>query len=446
MNSTRAVSLALFFLTAPVNASGQNFEVVPTPNPHPERTLLRGIAGTSTRDVWAVGDHRVTETLDRHLILHWNGEGWTESPAPVVNEGQHMLFDVTVLGSDMAWAGGLYAEAAGLASGYVLRWDGAEWLVAFQHPGWAIFDVWAIGPSDVWAVGITNDALTRPPLALHWDGSSWTRIDPPKVGNRNQELEAVHASATDNVWAVGSYRNITSLSYLTYVVRWNGSRWDHLPLETPPNLWPVDVWTFGPNDTWVATDVGSVYHWDGGGWTEFPISVGSFAGMAPDDLYGFGSNVVHHWNGQTWAAIQDLGLSSPAFRNAAAVLADGSVWAAGRTIEPSGDMRSLAVRGRAVPAVSAVEPSARIEPTLSAALPNPFRHATDVRLSLTKPEVVSVKVFDLHGRRVASLHEGPLGPGDHGFRLHASDLSSGLYLIRVQAEEGTQVRRAVLIR
>ena len=189
-----------------------------------------------------------------------------------------MLFDVTVLGPDMAWAAGLYAEAAGLASGYVLRWDGAEWLVAFQHPGWAIFDIWAIGPSDIWAVGITNDALTRPPLALHWDGSSWTRIDPPKVGNRNQELEAVHASATDNVWAVGSYRNITSLSYLTYVVRWNGSRWDHVPLETPPNLWPVDVWTFGPNDTWVATDVGSVYHWDGGGWTEFPISVGSFAG------------------------------------------------------------------------------------------------------------------------------------------------------------------------
>ena len=232
MHSALAALAAVFLFTAPALASAVTFETVPTPNPNPERTLLRGISGSSATDVWAVGDSRVTDVLDRHLILHWDGHSWSETAAPQVNDAEHMLFNVSVLTPDLAWAAGLYAEGAGLASGYILRWDGTRWALDFNHPGWAIFDIRAIGPNDVWAVGINNDPLARPPLALHWDGSSWTRIDPPVVGNRNQELDAVHASATDNVWAVGSYRNITSLAYLAYVVRWNGSRWDHVPLET----------------------------------------------------------------------------------------------------------------------------------------------------------------------------------------------------------------------
>ncbi|HET9250756.1 MAG TPA: hypothetical protein VFP58_01395 [Candidatus Eisenbacteria bacterium] len=446
MNSFPALLVALSILSAPAIVSAQSFEIVPTPNPNPERTLLRGIAGSSAEDVWAVGDSRVTDVLDRHLVLHWNGLGWTETAAPQVNDAQHMLWDVSALAPDLAWAAGLYAEGAGLASGYVLRWDGTQWSLDFHHAGWAIFDIWAIGADDVWAVGITNDALTKPPLALHWNGSSWTRIDPPKVGNRDQDLEAVHASASDNVWAVGSYRNMTSLSYLAYVVRWNGSRWDHVPLATPPNVWPVDVWTFGPSDTWVATDVGSVYHWNGSGWTEHAASVGSFAGIASDDLYGLANNTVQHWDGTAWSAVQELALSDPAFRNAAAVLSDGTIWGAGRTIEANGDMRSLAVRGGWTPVVSGVNEASQSPHGVSPALPNPFRHETEVRLSLGREEPVSMAAFDVHGRRVATLHEGTLPQGIHRIRFHAAGLPSGLYLIRTSVGDRTLVRRALLVR
>ena len=446
MHSPLAALAAVFLFTVPALASAVTFETVPTPNPNPERTLLRGISGSSAADVWAVGDYRVTDVLDRHLILHWDGHSWSETAAPQVNDAEHMFFNVSVLTPDLAWAAGLYAEGAGLASGYILRWDGTRWALDFNHPGWAIFDIRAIGPNDVWAVGINNDPLARPPLALHWDGSSWTRIDPPVVGNRNQELDAVHASATDNVWAVGSYRNITSLAYLAYVVRWNGSRWDHVPLETPPNVWPVDVWTFGPNDTWVATDVGSVYHWSGSGWTEHAISAGSFAGVSRNDLYGLGNNTVQHWDGNVWTPVQELGLSYPAFRNAAAILPDGSIWGAGRTIEPNGDMRSLTVRSGGAPVVSGVDETSQGFFRVSAALPNPFRHETELYLSLERAEPVSIIAYDVHGRSVATLHEGPLPAGFHRFRLQAGGLPSGLYLIRSSVGGRIAVRRALLVR
>jgi hypothetical protein len=83
---------------------------------------------------------------------------------------------------------------------------------------------------------------------------------------------------------------------------------------------------------------------------------------------------------------------------------------------------------------------------VSRALPNPFRHETDVRLSLDRERPVSIVAFDVHGRRVATLHEGTLPEGTHRVRFHAGGFPSGLYLIRVTIEGRTTVRRALLVR
>src|SRR5690606_22079334 len=45
--------------------------------------------------------------------------------------------------------------------------------------------------------------------------------------------------------------------------------------------------------------------------------------------------------------------------------------------------------------------------------PNPVRGAAVVALTLPQPGAVAVSVYDVLGRRVAVLHEGPLGAGRH---------------------------------
>ncbi|MCB9287200.1 MAG: T9SS type A sorting domain-containing protein [Lewinellaceae bacterium] len=83
--------------------------------------------------------------------------------------------------------------------------------------------------------------------------------------------------------------------------------------------------------------------------------------------------------------------------------------------------------------------------------PNPFRDQVSVRLNLTKAGPATLEVFNLNGRRVATLHSGYLDAGYQDFSWNSTDdggqqLSSGLYLIRLQTEEGVQAKKVSLMR
>ena len=53
--------------------------------------------------------------------------------------------------------------------------------------------------------------------------------------------------------------------------------------------------------------------------------------------------------------------------------------------------------------------------------PNPFRATTSIRLSLDRDDVADLSVFDLGGRRIATLHRGPLPAGAHSFDWRGRD-------------------------
>jgi len=72
--------------------------------------------------------------------------------------------------------------------------------------------------------------------------------------------------------------------------------------------------------------------------------------------------------------------------------------------------------------------------------PNPFNPATALRCGLARAADVRLAVYDLAGRRVATLHDGPLAAGEHVFRFEAGQRPAGLYVARLEA--GSE-RRAV---
>ena len=56
-------------------------------------------------------------------------------------------------------------------------------------------------------------------------------------------------------------------------------------------------------------------------------------------------------------------------------------------------------------------------------------------------------LYDVLGRRVATLHNGALDAGpNHRPALDGHDLSSGLYLVRVVGERFAETRRVVVAR
>jgi hypothetical protein len=62
------------------------------------------------------------------------------------------------------------------------------------------------------------------------------------------------------------------------------------------------------------------------------------------------------------------------------------------------------------------------------------------------PTNVTLKIFDVLGKEVATLVNEMKQPGFHTVDFNASNLASGIYFYRIDAGEFTSVKRMVLIK
>ena len=81
--------------------------------------------------------------------------------------------------------------------------------------------------------------------------------------------------------------------------------------------------------------------------------------------------------------------------------------------------------------------------------PNPLA-ASDVatlEVRTAAEEEVRVSIYDIAGRLVRTDFEGPVAPRQPAFvRIEGHGLASGVYLVRVEGESGSAVRRLTVVR
>jgi len=78
--------------------------------------------------------------------------------------------------------------------------------------------------------------------------------------------------------------------------------------------------------------------------------------------------------------------------------------------------------------------------------PNPFNPQTTIRFALPEAGMVTVRVYDLLGRLVATLVEGDRPAGWHEVLWDASGVASGVYVHRLEAGDFSQTHRMILLR
>jgi len=83
---------------------------------------------------------------------------------------------------------------------------------------------------------------------------------------------------------------------------------------------------------------------------------------------------------------------------------------------------------------------------LHANYPNPFNPTTVIPFTVARPTHVLLEVFDITGRRVATLVDGAYAPGFYETRFDAHRLASGVYLYRIRMENFQATRSLVLLR
>ncbi len=76
--------------------------------------------------------------------------------------------------------------------------------------------------------------------------------------------------------------------------------------------------------------------------------------------------------------------------------------------------------------------------------PNPFNPTTNINFTLPEVADINLTVFNLLGQQVAALASGTFEAGSHSLVFDASSLTSGLYLVRLEAPNQSVVHRILL--
>jgi len=78
--------------------------------------------------------------------------------------------------------------------------------------------------------------------------------------------------------------------------------------------------------------------------------------------------------------------------------------------------------------------------------PNPFNPVTNIKFEVTKLENVSLKIFDMLGKEVATLVNKKLTPGTYQVDFNAANLTSGIYFYTISAGDFVDTKKMMLIK
>jgi hypothetical protein len=323
---------------ARADASASIFQVVPSINTATapiSNDLLSSTVSITPQDGWAVGFVQDPNTTYHTLAEHWNGTQWSATPTPDGMSGSQ-LAAVAATSSNNVWAVGVQDADLSVDSNATLieHWNGTAWsIVPSPNAGTngdTLTGVTAVSASDVWATGSFSNASQILPLFEHWNGTAWSVVNVPNVPSQVNFVQAVSAVSANDVWAVGSEVD-SSGNTAELILHWNGTQWTVVtapPLGQQARLQAVqavsasDVWAVG---TGLGANGGESHnlalHWNGTVWSQVPVpdvgnsvnanSLTSVTALSSDDVWAVGAAnggadgvpqaLIEHWNGSFWS-------------------------------------------------------------------------------------------------------------------------------------------------
>jgi hypothetical protein len=78
--------------------------------------------------------------------------------------------------------------------------------------------------------------------------------------------------------------------------------------------------------------------------------------------------------------------------------------------------------------------------------PNPFNPVTTIAFNLPAREHVTLKVYDVKGREIATLVNGTRAAGRHEVSFEAFNIASGIYFYRLRAGDYLATRKMIVVR
>jgi hypothetical protein len=176
----------------------------------------------------------------------------------------------------------------------------------------------AVSTNDVWATGSFTipGTQTSNGLIQHWDGSRWSIVPNPNPGTKSYFIKAVSAVSTNDVWDVGFTADKNGNKHKTLTEHWNGSQWSIVP---SPNA---------GQDNFLAGVVA--------------VSTSNVWAVGLGISNSVGSALILHWNGKQWSVVpsSNPGSTFYSLTEARAVSAN-DIWSVGNAVNNNGVFQTL---------------------------------------------------------------------------------------------------------
>ena len=365
---------------------------------------------------------------------------------------------------------GDFATADGIAVNNIVKWDGNSFVAlgnGLSHPTYnsIVYDI-AFVHDTLFAIG--EEFFNTEDNIAYFDGSMWhpfTKIPVVSYGYSK---------------AVAYYKNnlyvMSGQNGSAYVYKYDSSldNWIQIASSINSNPSYYELYAdenylylgghFSQIDNLTCNDVA---RWDGNSWSALgagfsgPVydiytngndifAGGDFVYSGNDTLYS-----VAQWNGTKWSALGSGVRRNPIAFNGGTATVTAMTGTprglyVGGTFNYAGSKYSnnLALWNNFT--YTGIEDAAVSERQYQMHLfqnyPNPFNPETIIRFSVPKANLVTIKVYDILGREVATLVNEEKSKGTYQVAFNASKLSSGVYFYTMRTGDFVQTKKLVLMK
>jgi Phosphoesterase family len=210
--------------------NGKTWHIADNPQPGSVRDMFFAASALSPSDVWFVGDQEGADGLFETLAEHWNGNDWTVVPTPDPGSSGNHLYAVDAVSPDDVWAAGQQLGARAPDNGLVEHWDGHSWSVVDLPPSVSasvlLDGIAATADGQVWVAGEADSPAQggRPLIESYQNGAWQTASLPASAGSIWTNLYGITVVG-GTVWAVGTYVDPKTDNNNTLILRGTGGVW-----------------------------------------------------------------------------------------------------------------------------------------------------------------------------------------------------------------------------
>lgn len=180
---------------------------------------IRAIDGAHENDAWGGGvaqEVGIGGFGPAAMLVHWDGSAWSQYDLSQIVESQSFssITSLDVVTSDNAWAAGYdYDLARQVTIPLILHWDGNDWsnipVPTFEHSA-ELRGITARSATEVFAAGTQADADGYPhALILRWDGTQWSVIPEQELTDYGTWFRTM-TTVQGEVWTAGQSNGLSA--------------------------------------------------------------------------------------------------------------------------------------------------------------------------------------------------------------------------------------------